>query len=102
MGTLPPVSLAKAEEGGVRFATKLGAKNLADLRKIPAEGGAETEVGDGWSWETHNAAQEDPTGRRLVYTLQQQNREVLQLYQDLQARQAELTHLQTSPQPAAA
>jgi para-nitrobenzyl esterase len=37
MGTLPPVPLAKAEEGGVRFATKLGAKTLADLRKIPAE-----------------------------------------------------------------
>src|SRR5437588_2380461 len=35
MGTLPPVPLAKAEEGGVRFATKLGAKTLADLRKIP-------------------------------------------------------------------
>jgi para-nitrobenzyl esterase len=37
MGTMPPVPLAEAEEAGVRFATKVGAKSLADLRKIPAE-----------------------------------------------------------------
>jgi para-nitrobenzyl esterase len=36
MGTLPPVPLAEAEQAGVRFATKLGAKSLADLREIPA------------------------------------------------------------------
>src|SRR5205823_5083542 len=34
MGTLPPVPLAEAEQTGVRFATKLGAKSLAELRKI--------------------------------------------------------------------
>jgi para-nitrobenzyl esterase len=36
MGTLPPVPLVEAEQTGVQFATKLGAKSLADLRKIPA------------------------------------------------------------------
>jgi para-nitrobenzyl esterase len=36
MGTLTPVPLAEAEKVGVRFATKVGAKTLADLRKIPA------------------------------------------------------------------
>ena len=37
MGTLPPVPLSEAEESGARFAAKLEAKSLADLRKIPAE-----------------------------------------------------------------
>lgn len=37
MGTLTPVPLSEAERAGVRFATKLGAKSLADLRKVPAE-----------------------------------------------------------------
>ena len=36
MGTLTPVPLAEAEQVGVRFATKVGAKSLAELRKIPA------------------------------------------------------------------
>ena len=36
MGTLTPVALAEAEQVGVRFANKVGAKSLADLRKIPA------------------------------------------------------------------
>ena len=48
MGTLPPVPLAKAEEGGVRFATKLGAKTLADLRKIPAESILESTASEGF------------------------------------------------------
>ncbi len=37
MGTLTPVSLAEAEQKGIRFATDLGAKSLADLRKLPAD-----------------------------------------------------------------
>jgi len=37
MGTLTPVALAEAEQVGVRFANKLGAKSLAELRKIPAQ-----------------------------------------------------------------
>ena len=37
MGTLTPVPLAEAEQVGVRFANKLGAKSLAELRKIPAK-----------------------------------------------------------------
>jgi para-nitrobenzyl esterase len=37
MGTLTPVPLAEAEQKGLRFATDLGAKSLADLRKLPAE-----------------------------------------------------------------
>jgi para-nitrobenzyl esterase len=37
MGTLTPVPLAEAEQVGVRFAMDLGAKSLADLRKIAAE-----------------------------------------------------------------
>lgn len=37
MGTLTPLPLAEAEKVGVRFAEKLGAKSLADLRKIPAD-----------------------------------------------------------------
>jgi para-nitrobenzyl esterase len=49
MGTLTPVPLAEAEQVGVRFANKLGAKTLADLRKIPAkqllEAAAEAGVG---------------------------------------------------------
>ncbi len=36
MGTLTPVPLGEAEQVGVRFANKVGAKSLADLRKIPA------------------------------------------------------------------
>jgi para-nitrobenzyl esterase len=36
MGTLPPVPLAEAEESGAKFAAKLKAKTLADLREIPA------------------------------------------------------------------
>src|SRR4029077_13461854 len=37
MGTLTPLPLAEAEKVGVRFAEKLGAKTLADLRKISAD-----------------------------------------------------------------
>ncbi len=37
MGTLTPVALAEAEQMGVRFANKLEAKSLADLRKLPAK-----------------------------------------------------------------
>ncbi len=37
MGTLTPVSLAEAEQVGVRFANKVGAKSLAELRKMPAK-----------------------------------------------------------------
>jgi para-nitrobenzyl esterase len=37
MGTLTPLPLAEAEKVGVRFAEKLGAKTLADLRKVPAD-----------------------------------------------------------------
>jgi para-nitrobenzyl esterase len=48
MGTLPPVPLAKAEEGGVRFASKLEAKTLADLRKIPAESILQSTASEGF------------------------------------------------------
>lgn len=37
LGTLPPVSLAEAEQAGVKFAEVVGVKSLADLRAIPAE-----------------------------------------------------------------
>ena len=37
MGTLTPVPLPEAERAGVRFAAKLGAKSLADLRAVPAD-----------------------------------------------------------------
>jgi para-nitrobenzyl esterase len=48
MGTLTPVSLAEAEQVGVRFADKLGAKSLADLRNIPAERLLEATAGAGF------------------------------------------------------
>lgn len=37
LGTLPPTSLADAEQLGVKFAEQVGAKSLAELRAIPAE-----------------------------------------------------------------
>ena len=37
MGTLTPVPLADAEQAGVKFAADVGAKSLADLRKMSAE-----------------------------------------------------------------
>lgn len=37
LSTLAPVSLAEAEQVGARFAADVGAKSLADLRKLPAE-----------------------------------------------------------------
>ena len=58
MGTLPPVPLSEAEESGAKFAAKLEAKTLADLRAIPAakllEATASERIGrfplaiDGW------------------------------------------------------
>jgi para-nitrobenzyl esterase len=49
MGTLTPVPLSEAEQAGVRFAEKAGAKSLADLRKMSAEKllGATAEPGVG-------------------------------------------------------
>ena len=41
LGTLTPVPLAEAEQAGVQFAADVGAKSLADLRKVPAERSAE-------------------------------------------------------------
>ena len=57
------------------------------FRKIPATGGADTEVAAGWSWETHNAAQEDPSGRLLVYTLLGHNKGVANMVRDLSTGQ---------------
>ncbi|GAA4415933.1 carboxylesterase family protein [Nibrella viscosa] len=37
LGTLTPVTLAEAEESGVKFANQVGAKALTELRAIPAE-----------------------------------------------------------------
>jgi para-nitrobenzyl esterase len=58
MGTLSPVPLSEAEESGAKFAAKLKAKTLADLRAIPAakllEATASERIGrfplaiDGW------------------------------------------------------
>uniref|UniRef100_Q020S4 Serine/threonine protein kinase n=1 Tax=Solibacter usitatus (strain Ellin6076) TaxID=234267 RepID=Q020S4_SOLUE len=53
------------------------------FRKVPAAGGADTEVIAGWSWETHNAAQEDPGGGRLAYTLNQKNNQVATLVREI-------------------
>lgn len=36
LGTLPPTSLAEAEQNGIKFAGQVGAKSLADLRAMPA------------------------------------------------------------------
>jgi Tol biopolymer transport system component len=57
------------------------------FRKVPAAGGPEIEAIAGWSWETHNAAQEDPGGKRLVYTFQPNNREVATIVRDLSTGQ---------------
>jgi para-nitrobenzyl esterase len=37
LGTLSPVPLAEAERTGERYAAGIGARSLADLRKVPAE-----------------------------------------------------------------
>ncbi len=37
LGTLPPTTLADAEQLGVKFAEMLGAKSLAELRALPGE-----------------------------------------------------------------
>jgi Tol biopolymer transport system component len=57
------------------------------FRKVPAAGGLDMEVIAGWSWETHNGAQEDPGGKRLVYTLQEKGREVATVVRDLSTGQ---------------
>jgi para-nitrobenzyl esterase len=48
MGTLSPVPLSQAEESGSKFAAKLEAKTLADLRAIPAEKLLEATAGEGF------------------------------------------------------
>jgi hypothetical protein len=53
------------------------------FRKVPAGGGADSEVAVGWRWETHNAAREDPRGGRLVYTLIEGNHDVATNVRDL-------------------
>ncbi len=57
------------------------------FRKVSAAGGADSEVAAGWSWETHNAAEEAPGGGRLVYTLLEHNREVATLVRNLNTGQ---------------
>ncbi len=47
MGTLTPVPLADAEQAGVKLAADVGAKSLADLRKLPAEGLLKAKAGAG-------------------------------------------------------
>ena len=47
MGTLTPVPLADAEQAGVKFAADVGAKSLADLRKLPAEDLLKAKAGAG-------------------------------------------------------
>jgi eukaryotic-like serine/threonine-protein kinase len=40
----------------------------ASFRKIPAQGGESIEIGPGWTWTTHNGAQVDPEGKRIIYS----------------------------------
>ncbi len=47
MGTLTPAPLADAEQAGVKFAADVGAKSLADLRKMSAEDLLKAKAGAG-------------------------------------------------------
>jgi serine/threonine protein kinase len=68
------------------------------FRKIPAAGGADSEVAAGWAWETHAAAQEDPSGKRLVYTFLQNNHQVATIVRDLSTGQeSKLNEILDSP-----
>jgi len=53
------------------------------FRKVPLTGGESLEVAP-WFWETHNAAQVDPTGRFAVYTLDTRGEQPAALVRDLQ------------------
>lgn len=68
-------------------------------KPLPKQG--PTLSGEDAAWAVQHLTEMTPFD--VVAELQQQNREMLQLYQDLQARQAELTQIQTAaPQSAAA
>jgi eukaryotic-like serine/threonine-protein kinase len=49
------------------------ARPVRSYRKIPTTGGQSIEIEHGWHWGVQNAAQVDPTGERLVYSLTQES-----------------------------
>jgi Tol biopolymer transport system component/DNA-binding winged helix-turn-helix (wHTH) protein len=53
------------------------------FRRIPAEGGISLEIARGWRWRSHNAAQVDPRGKRIVYTKLEKGRSVATLVRDM-------------------
>ncbi len=56
------------------------------FRKVPSNGGTDTEVAP-WSWEDRNAAQEDPAGRMLVYTVRQRKKILATVVRDMSTGQ---------------
>jgi Tol biopolymer transport system component len=44
------------------------------FRKISANGGQSSEIAEGWTWGTHNAAQVDPQGKFIAYVRQEKDR----------------------------
>jgi eukaryotic-like serine/threonine-protein kinase len=44
------------------------------FRKISANGGQSSEIAEGWTWGTHNAAQVDPQGKLIAYVRQEKDR----------------------------
>jgi Tol biopolymer transport system component/DNA-binding winged helix-turn-helix (wHTH) protein len=43
-------------------------KPTVAFRAISVAGGTSVEIANGWRWRSHNAAQVDPTGKRVVYS----------------------------------
>jgi serine/threonine protein kinase/Tol biopolymer transport system component len=56
----------------------------ASFRKIPAQGGESVEIGPGWTWNTHNGAQVDPQGKRIIYSKLDRGRAVQTMIRDIQ------------------
>ncbi len=61
-------------------------------RKIPAGGGAITEIAAGWKWETHTDAQVDPQGKRVAYIKLKKGIPSATIIRDLESGQEKPLH----------
>jgi Tol biopolymer transport system component/DNA-binding winged helix-turn-helix (wHTH) protein len=55
------------------------------FRQIPVTGGTSSEIVSGWQWRTHNGAQVDATGKRIVFT-RQENHRATTIVRDIQTK----------------
>jgi Tol biopolymer transport system component/DNA-binding winged helix-turn-helix (wHTH) protein len=62
------------------------------FRRISAAGGTSFEIAPGWRWRTHNAAQVDPGGKRVVYSTVEKGKVAATLVREIETGEEIVFH----------